>query len=188
MSGRCWSRCGSRSSNSRRARAGERLVRPKKPRIFALAVAVAALVVTPTPTRAQLSSGGEAWCLTPFEGEAFHLRLLQSFLMLNALICGRDENYNQFVRRHRIILAQSHQVIHLHFHRHDGENARQALDAFITNIAAWHSRAATEIGQDYCPGTAAVWAQVRSADDAPALAAIAEDVTRSDYAQLPPPC
>jgi hypothetical protein len=151
-------------------------------------LSLASLAATASPARAQPFPANEQRCLTPFETDAFNLRLLQSYLMVNALSCNRPEDYNLFVRRHANSLSQSYRLMQGHFRRHDGDGAQRALDSFITWAANRHARSGNDLGAAYCPGSVAIWERIRAATDAAQVVAIAEEINLPDHAAFPPPC
>ena len=77
-------------------------------------------------------------CPSVRERAAFHVRLLQTELMVAALSCGRPEYvglYNAFVERSRPELVGHARVLKSYFARQYGAGRLTRLDAFVTDIA-----------------------------------------------------
>ena len=96
------------------------------------------------------SSIAAARCVEPAEKSAFEIRALQSQLMLAALTCGQQDEYNTFVRRHQRDLSDAYQQIASYFGRIYGSAGQQQLDSYITNLANDHSQAGISRGSSYC--------------------------------------
>ena len=94
-------------------------------------LATAAIVLT---VAIQPSFAAER-CLRDVEKKAFNARALQSELMIVALRCGRQVEYNIFVQRHQRELTDAYQQITSHFARIDGSDGQQERDQFITDLA-----------------------------------------------------
>lgn len=88
-----------------------------------------------------------AQCMQPAERSAFDVRALQSQLMVLALTCGREDDYNRFVTEHRGVLGSAYNDVRRHFGRAGGQ---RALDAYITNTANIHSQAGIAQGSLFC--------------------------------------
>jgi hypothetical protein len=87
-------------------------------------------------------------CLQPAERTAFDLRALQSQLMVVALQCQRDNDYNAFVRRFQGDLAGAYRTMEGHFGR---TGNRRSIDVFITQLANEQSQDGIRAGSHYCP-------------------------------------
>lgn len=90
-------------------------------------------------------------CLQPAERVAFDVRALQSKLMVTALSCNRDADYNAFVRKFQGELAASYRGIQGHFRRTAGNAHQRELDGFITQLANAHSQDGIRAGSQFCP-------------------------------------
>jgi len=90
-------------------------------------------------------------CLQPAERAAFEVRALQSQLMVAALTCSRDGDYNAFVRKFQGDLAASYRGIQGHFRRTAGSGHQRALDSFITTLANEQSQDGIRAGSHFCP-------------------------------------
>lgn len=109
-------------------------------------------------------------CALPTETAAFHLRQLQSRLMVAALACNQRPAYNAFVSRFRPSLAAAGGRIEGYFQRIGGGPA--GLDDYLTALANTASLARAENPGEYCRRT---WDLFWTLDHDPAaLAGIAE--------------
>jgi len=90
-------------------------------------------------------------CLQPAEQTAFHVRALQSQLMVAALACGRDADYNAFVRKFQRDLQGAYNGIQSHYRRTTGGAAQRELDQYITVLANAQSQDSIRAGSHYCP-------------------------------------
>lgn len=99
-----------------------------------LATAAFALIVAIQPTFAAEQ------CMRDVEKKAFNVRALQSELMIVALMCERQAEYNIFVQRHQRELTDAYEQITLHFARIHGSDGQQERDEFITELANTQSQ------------------------------------------------
>ncbi len=91
-------------------------------------------------------------CLQPAEQQGFHVRALQSQLMVAALACGKQDDYNAFVRKFQPALASSYNSIQGHYRRTMGAGPGQReLDQYITQLANAQSQDGIRAGTHYCP-------------------------------------
>lgn len=109
-------------------------------------------------------------CLQPAERTAFEVRALQSKLMVTALACGRDADYNAFVRKFQGELAASYRGIQGHFRRTAGNAHQRELDGFITQLANAHSQDGIRAGSQFCPLTTPLFALALAQTNAQGLA------------------
>ena len=127
-------------------------------------VAALGLLIFAGPAMAQL-------CVNPAERTAFELRTLQSQLVVAALACGRDNEYNSFVRRFQSELAGSYRTMQAHFRR-GGGNSQRTMDTFITTLANAHSQDGISQGSRFCPNIAPLFQVAMSQPNAAALAGL----------------
>jgi hypothetical protein len=90
-------------------------------------------------------------CVQPAERVHFDVRALQSQLMVAALSCGRDTEYNAFVRKFQRELTASYNGMQGHYRRTAGGAAQRELDQFITILANAQSQDSVRAGSQYCP-------------------------------------
>lgn len=89
-------------------------------------------------------------CVQPAERAAFEVRALQSQLMVAALTCNRDNDYNAFVRKFQADLGASYRTIQGHFRRTAGGGHQRAMDGFITQLANEQSQEGVRAGSHFC--------------------------------------
>jgi hypothetical protein len=91
-----------------------------------------------------------AQCMQAAEKAAFNVRALQSQLMMAALTCGQQDEYNMFVQRHQRTLSDAHQRIASHFGRMYGSAGEEQLDRYITDLANAQSQDGMRQGSSFC--------------------------------------
>lgn len=109
-------------------------------------------------------------CVQPAERTAFDVRALQSQLMVAALTCNRDSDYNAFVRRFQGELASAYRDIQGHFRRTAGGGHQRALDGYITQLANEQSQDGIRAGSHFCPLVTPLFQAALSQPNAAALA------------------
>ena len=109
-------------------------------------------------------------CLQPAEQTAFHVRALQSQLMVAALACGRDADYNAFVRKFQRDLQGAYNGIQSHYRRTSRAAAQRELDNYITVLANAQSQDSIRAGSHYCPLVTPLFQVALSRTDVASLA------------------
>ncbi len=109
-------------------------------------------------------------CLQPAEQQAFHVRALQSQLMVAAIACGRDADYNAFVRKFQRDLQASYNGIQAHYRRTARAAAQRELDQYITTLANAQSQDGIRAGSHYCPLVTPLFQMALSKSDVSSLA------------------
>lgn len=109
---------------------------------FLATVTVAALGVSATGAAIAQS------CVNAREQQAFHLRALQTHLMVGALSCGMHDRYNAFVTRWQTDLAGAHRHLTGYFNRTQG--GQKALNEYITALANAQSQEGIRLGSAFC--------------------------------------
>jgi hypothetical protein len=104
------------------------------------------------------------------ERTAFEVRALQSQLMVAALTCNRDADYNAFVRKFQGELASSYRTVQGHFRRTAGGSHQRELDGFITQLANAHSQDGIRAGSQFCPLVTPLFQVALAQSNAAALA------------------
>ncbi|WP_237217372.1 hypothetical protein [Falsiroseomonas oryziterrae] len=112
-------------------------------------------------------------CIPAAERTAFDVRAVQSQLMVAALACGRDNDYNAFVRKFQRDLQASYNGLQSHFRRTAGAAGQRELDNFITILANAHSQDSIRAGSFFCPLTTPLFQQALAKNDAASLAEFA---------------
>ncbi|TCI00949.1 hypothetical protein EJV46_00380 [Roseococcus sp. SYP-B2431] len=119
---------------------------------------LAAVMLTPSIAFAQSSA-----CLQPAEKTAFDIRALQSQLMVVALTCGQQDDYNTFVTRHQRELATAFRNVAGHFRRTAGSQHQRQLDQYITNLANGQSQVGISRGSFFCREQSGLFQQATAA-------------------------
>jgi hypothetical protein len=91
-----------------------------------------------------------AACLQPTEKTAFDVRALQSQLMVVALTCQQQDDYNNFVRRHMNELNNAQRSVTSYHRRVHGAQHQRQLDLYITNLANSQMQAGITRGSFFC--------------------------------------
>ena len=84
------------------------------------------------------------------EKTAFDVRTLQSQLMIAALTCGQQDEYNVFVQRHQRELMDSYDQVAIHFDRVYGPVGEQRRDEYIAELANAQSLQGVRQGAAFC--------------------------------------
>lgn len=142
---------------------------------------LAAVMLTPSIAFAQSA------CLQPAEKTAFDIRALQSQLMVVALTCGQQDDYNAFVNRHQRELAAAFRNVAGHFRRTAGAQHQRQLDQYITNLANGQSQVGIARGSFFCREQGGLFQQATAASGPAELAqlSVAREVPQ---AISTPPC
>jgi hypothetical protein len=127
---------------------------------------LAAIVVAPAIADA---------CVQTPERAAFNVRALQSQLMVAALACGKDGEYNAFVRKFQRDLAASYNGIQGHYRRTGGRSAQNQLDGYITQLANAQSQDGIRAGSHYCPLVTPLFQHALAQQNGAELAQMAEE-------------
>ena len=90
-------------------------------------------------------------CMQEAEKAAFEVRALQSQMMVVALVCGRQDDYDTLVRRHQSGFLSAYQGITSHFRRLHGARAGDAeRDRYITELAQVQAQEQVRHGAAFC--------------------------------------
>ena len=87
---------------------------------------------------------------TTMELAAINVRALQSDLMVAALACDRQRQYDAAVARHAEELARTSRVLREMFERSYAEAADAELDRYVTLLANWSSQRSMREGDAFC--------------------------------------
>ena len=102
-------------------------------------------------------------CAQPAEKAAFDVRALQSQLMVAALSCQQDEQYNTFVRQYKGELEGAYRGINAHFRRTAGARGQSSLDGYITSLANAQSQDGIRQGSNFCRNVTPLFAAALAA-------------------------
>lgn len=123
---------------------------------------------------AALPSLALAACLRPAEKTAFDIRALQSQLMVVALSCQQQEDYNAFVTRFRSQLGEAHRNVTSYYQRASGRQAQRVMDQYITNLANNQMQVGITQGSHFCQNQTPLFGQAMAATTTADLAAITQ--------------
>lgn len=87
---------------------------------------------------------------TTLELAAINVRALQSDLMVAALACDRQRQYDAAVARHAEELARTSRVLRDMFEKSYAEAADAELDRYVTLLANWSSQRSMREGDAFC--------------------------------------
>jgi hypothetical protein len=110
-------------------------------------------------------------CGRPEEVDAIHIVGLQTQLMQIALTCGRNDDYNAFVKKFQPQLEQQRDILTGFFTRAYGKShSRIAYDEYITQLADAESNYNLASGVKFCSLSKATLDQAKSLSSADDLA------------------
>lgn len=115
-----------------------------------------------------------AACLRPAERTAFDIRALQSQLMVVALSCQQQDDYNAFVTRFRSQLGDAHRGVTGYYQRASGRQAQRQMDQYITNLANNQMQVGITQGSHFCRNQTPLFQQAMAASSPADLAAITQ--------------
>ena len=102
-------------------------------------------------------------CLRPAEKAAFDVRALQSQLMVAALICKQDEQYNSFVRQHQGQLSNAWEGLSSYYRRANGNVGVRVRDSFVTELANVQQMDSGRQGSNFCRNVTPLFAAALAA-------------------------
>jgi hypothetical protein len=89
-------------------------------------------------------------CITSPERQAFNAIALKSYLMVAALSCDADPEYNQFMIVFQGFITNEQHVMDAYFQRADGPAGQAQEDGYVTQLANSQSEASQQEGAQYC--------------------------------------
>ena len=113
-------------------------------------------------------------CATPSDQAVFDLEALKSELMVLAVACHNDAEYNAFVRRYQPRLQENEHQLTEYFRHAYGKRSQGEQDSYITTMANEQFNSGLKQGSDFCPRNAAIFEEtmaLQSPTDLPAYAA-----------------
>jgi len=123
-----------------------------------LAVAAAVAAVTPA------AAAGYGACARQSDEKALNARLLQTELMVGALACGNQSQYNAFVQRFRGRLVDEGKSLQQMFSREYKGAANRELNALITRLANQSSQRSMVNRIGFCEQNRLLFAEALEAD------------------------
>ena len=105
-------------------------------------------------------------CAQPAEARALAAIALKSELMVGALTCGRDKQYDRFMNLFLPYIQAQQQVMDGYFERGFGLAGQMAEDDYVTAMANGLSEASHAPGSDFCAQNSDLFLQVLTLTDA----------------------
>jgi hypothetical protein len=99
-------------------------------------------------------------CITSPERQAFNAIALKSYLMVAALSCDADPEYNQFMVVFQPFITSEQHVMDAYFQRADGPAGQAQEDGYVTQLANSQSEASQQEGAQYCGQVANLYGAV----------------------------
>ena len=100
-------------------------------------------------------------CAKDKEIEALDFRAIQSSMMVAALSCDMQNEYNQFMDKYKKKISQGSSAIKSYFKRIYGESSDRRLNTFMTRIANNATKESmTGAPDDYCNETGAAFKEL----------------------------
>lgn len=99
-------------------------------------------------------------CATPREAQMFDVAGLKSELMVTAIACNADSEYNAFVTRFKPELLADDEQLGTYFRQRYGRASQAAHDAYTTNVANKMSESGVKQGTDFCLRHLALFSEV----------------------------
>ena len=126
-------------------------------------------------------------CMQPAEQQHFQVRALQSQLMVVAISCEMQDDYNRFVTKFRPDLAAAFKGVQGHFRRVSARQHQRETDQYITNLANGQSQVGITQGTFFCRNQAYLF---NEAINAPNVGALAQISVAREIPQVysPPAC
>lgn len=116
-------------------------------------------------------------CAVPSEQAVFDLEALKSELMVLAVACHSDTQYNAFVRRFQTSLAANEHELTAYFQHTYGRRSQGEQDSYITTMANEQFNSGLKQGTDFCPRNMALFEEAMALEtpaDLPLYAAAKE--------------
>ena len=90
-------------------------------------------------------------CASPTEQSALNHRALQSQLMVSALACGQQDNYNQYMSKFKRHLTGQQATMQKYFKRVYTGSGKREMTSFLTALANESSVRSLQVDSDkYC--------------------------------------
>jgi len=118
-------------------------------------------------------AGAAQRCAAAAEQSVFDLEALKSELMVLAVACHNDTEYNAFVRRYQDSLAENEHLLTQYFQHAYGRRSQGEQDAYITTMANEQFNYGLKQGSDFCPRNFALFDEAMALENARELPAYA---------------
>lgn len=126
--------------------------------------------IPPRPVAQVITPSG---CVPDAAQKAFEVTALKSQLMVAALSCRQDSQYNGFIERNRRHLVTHDQALMAWFRRTYGGQGVRRFDDFITSLANAQSQEGIRQGTSFCGNMAPFFAEVSTVSTPEATIALA---------------
>lgn len=119
-------------------------------------------------------SAADAACRTSPARDAFNVEGLKSELMVTALSCKAQDQYNGFIKQFGPIVNEQEAVLKRHFRTTYGKGAQRAQDDYITQLANVQSSQGLKAGTIFCLQRMSMFDEVKPLKTATDLSQYAE--------------
>lgn len=126
--------------------------------------------IQPRPVAEVISPSG---CVPEAAQHAFEVTALKSQLMVAALSCRQDSQYNSFIERNRPHLVSHDQTLMAWFRRTYGGQGVRRFDDFITSLANAQSQEGIRQGTSFCGNMTPFFAEVSNVRTSDAMVTLA---------------
>ncbi len=89
-------------------------------------------------------------CDSPAQRSAFHVRALQTDLMVAALTCQAKPEYNTFATKFQNVLVKNGKELKRHFVEEHGKGGVSKLNSFVTQLANRASAKSVDARDGFC--------------------------------------
>lgn len=104
-----------------------------------------------------------AYCANSQEIQALDSRALQSHLMVAALSCGQQANYNKFMKKYKKEIASQKGSLEGYFKRRYSKDSQEQLNKFMTNLANVSSQQSLDMNQkEFCSSAGKVFDELNN--------------------------
>ncbi len=128
-----------------------------------LLCSIVAAAVLAAPLVASEARAGT--CAGPSDRHAFDVEGLKSELMVMALSCGAQPQYNAFVARYQTDIAREEGALASYFKHAYGKGAQKAHDDYITQLANVQSDRGLKLGTQFCIRNVDMFDEVQALHD-----------------------
>jgi hypothetical protein len=130
--------------------------RKRKTRRAAAAIGATMLLLSASAVRAK-AADLSVLCMDQRKVDAFHVRELQTHLMVAALACDAAIEYNAFIRRYTPALTQHGTELRRYFSATFGPDGGWHLNRFVTDLANRVSQISATQPAEFCSQTVALF-------------------------------
>ncbi len=126
--------------------------------------------IPPRPVAEVISPSG---CVPAAAKHAFEVTALKSQLMVAALSCRQDSQYNSFIERNRPQLVAHDKELMAWFRRTYGGQGVRRFDDFITSLANAQSQEGIRQGTSFCGNMTPFFTEISTVRSGDAMVALA---------------